>query len=245
MSDESKDVRIRASGYENIYFDCPSCRKENILNRLTDIGNDMPISRMEGVLCQNNKCKQVVTLLGDSVNAAKYRWFFDELYVFVARKEYRSYILSLCQGIEAFFYQAVINKKFDRNPVFRDGEGGLLLAQYNAARKRYETAIKTYAFNKMRKEFLDTFIDERENYVPAHLKMRHDKRDFAFGTVERSTVHILRNKVAHKLAYRPTWREIEPFNSELVEAIYWLGIYLDIEDSVMAINRRYLPDRMA
>lgn len=241
MAKESLDVDIRASGYENVYFDCPSCGKENILNRATDLASYMPISRLDGVVCRNNKCKQIIGLVGDRVNDARYRWFLDELYIFVARKEYRSYVLSLCQGIEAFFHQAIINKKFDRNPAYRDADGRLLFDLYDSERKEYEKQIKTYPFEKMRKEFLEVFDVEQNSYLPAGIKLREDRREFAFNTVRRTKIHALRNKVAHKFAHRPTWSELEPYNENLVEAIYWLGMYLDVEDSIMPINRRLIP----
>lgn len=148
----------------------------------------------------------------------------------------------MCQGIEAFFYQAVINKKFDRNPAFRDTDGQVLFDLYDPERKEYEKQIKTYPFEKMRKEFLETFDTERNTYLPAGIKLREDRREVAFNAVRRTKIHSLRNRVAHKFAHHPTWSELESYNEELVEAIYWLGMYLDVEDSIMPINRRLIPD---
>lgn len=231
------DVRIRASGYENIYFDCPVCGKENIINRLSDLGNDIPISRLEGLVCRNNKCRQQIAIIGDTVSSAKYEWFLNELYIYVARKEYRSYVLSLCQGIEAFFYQAIINNRFDRNVNYRNSNGMIDLSRYNTERSIYEETIKPYTFNRMRTEFLKTFILERDSYLPKGFKLKEDLRQSAFDKIQTTDICTLRNKVAHKHAFRPTYKEIEKYD-DLIKAIYWLGMYLSVEDSTSIINER-------
>lgn len=231
------DVDIKAAGYENVYFDCPVCGKENILNRVTDLKDDLPLSRLQGVICKNDRCKQKINLVGDSVTSAKYQWFMHELYIFIERKEYRSYILSLCQGVEAFFYQAIINQKFDRNPDYRSELGGVDLSLYNPQRRAYDEQILGYTFKPMRNEFLKTFKFEISNYAPIGRKPGEDKRIKVFKIIENTDIHNLRNQVVHKHAYRPTLEDIERYNI-LVDAIYWAGLYLNVQDSVSILNHR-------
>jgi hypothetical protein len=237
MTTAAIDVDIRASGYENIYFDCPKCGKENILNRITDVGHTDAISRLEGLACRNAKCNQPISITGDRVTTAKYRWFIDDLFIQVARKEYRAYTLSLCQGLEAFFHQAIINKKFDRNPDYRDDEGQLIFEKYKAQCNIYEKKIKSWAYEKMRDEFLEVYADERTAYGPIGYPLKEDKRDTAFDTVKQSNINTMRNKVAHKVAYRPSYKDVEAYGP-LIDAIYWLGAYLDVSDSVTILNKR-------
>lgn len=234
---KSIDVEIRASGYENVYYDCPKCGKENILNRVSDLEGNVPIARLEGLVCENTKCRQIINIVSDRVVAAKYRWFFDELYILVARKEYRAYALTLCQGMEAFFYQAVVNKMLDREKAYRDDEGSLDLTSYNQARANYEKRIERYTFADMRHEFLKVYETERLKYTPLGLRLRKDERKVSFDTVANTDIHTLRNAVVHKQAYRPAWHEIESYG-ELVSAVYWLGMYLDVKDSMLLLNKR-------
>lgn len=239
ITTDSIDVHIRTAGYENIYFDCPTCGIENILNRVSDLKNIMPISRKEGIVCQNPKCGQVMAILGDTATSPKYKWFLNELDILSLRKEYRSHILSLCQCMEAFFLDAVINKKFDRNRFYRDKDGHVDFERYMRDRKKFEKRIKRHEFNKMRQLFLRTFANERANYLPHHPTLKEDKRNEYFSLVENTSVNKIRNQVVHKSAYRPKREEVEQYD-ELITAITWLGLYLDVEDSVMLLNSRLL-----
>lgn len=228
------DIRIKTAGYENIYFECPFCHYENILNRVSDLGGNNAIERLDSVLCE--KCKKPFSIIGDRVTLAKYRWFTDELEIFKEKKMYRTYVLNLCQGLETFFYQAIINNNFDRNPDFRNN-GHIILEKYNNKRKEYDKNIKAWTFNKMREEFLRVFKKERENYLPKGIELKEDKRCKCFCLLEKTQINSLRNKVVHKHAYRPFLEEINKYDC-LVDAIYWLGLYLDVKDSIFYLNRK-------
>lgn len=229
------DIQIKAAGYENIYLDCPFCSTENILNRVSDLGGNNAVSRLDGVLCE--KCGKSFDIVGDRVSSAKYRWFINELDILKEKKMYRSYVLNLCQGLEAFFYQAIINKRFDRNPDFRNEDNRIILGKYNNERKEYDKHIKTWAFDAMRTEFLTIFKEEQENYIPQGRKLKEDKRCKFFSLIEKTEINSLRNKVIHKHAYRPSFEEINKYDS-LINAIYWLDLYLDVKDSILHLNRK-------
>lgn len=236
QSKNNMDIKIKTAGYENIYFDCPFCHYENVLNRVSDLGGNDAIARLDSVLCE--KCKKPFSIIGDRVTSAKYRWFTDELEIFKEKKMYRTYVLNLCQGLETFFYQAIINKKFDRNPDFRNN-GCIILEKYNDERKEYDNEIKRWTFNPMRNNFLEVFKEERDNYIPQRIKPKEDRRDEWFGLIERTKINDLRNKVVHKHAYRPSLEEINKYDC-LVDAIYWLGLYLDVKDSIFYLKKNRL-----
>lgn len=105
---EIMDAEIKIAGYENIYVDCPysCCKKENIFNRISDLQNNNCKSRLDNIKCQF--CGQDFSIIGDTITNAKFRWFMDELPIFKKRKEYRLYILNLCQGIECFFRKQLL-----------------------------------------------------------------------------------------------------------------------------------------
>lgn len=228
-------VDINAAGYENIYFYCPHCKYENIINRASDLQTGAPVSGME-VVCQNLTCGKTIWLKGDRSQIAHYHWFLQELPVLRDKKLYRDYVLNLCQGAESFFLQAIYNKEFDRNIKYRNGNGRTMLHEYLNDMIKYEKAIKPLAFNGMRSKFLKIFSDEHNQPTARISVLKEDKRDWAFSTVENSKINILRNQVAHKHAYRPKLSDISEYD-DLIKAIYWLGAYLHVLDSNYARSR--------
>jgi len=232
------DVEIKTAGYENIHFDCPFCQFENVLNRESDLGSENSITRFDDVQCQ--KCSKTFAIIKDFCTSAKYEWFIYELNILKEKKMYQDYIRNLCQGLETFFYQAIINKKFDRNPVFRDKDGIINLEKYNKEIKIYEKKVKEYSFYKMRDEFLTVFEKERNNYIPQGIKPKEDRRLECFNSIKKTCINKLRNDVVHKYAYRPSLKEIDKFDC-LVDAIYWLGLYLAVKDSIFILNSQTKP----
>lgn len=232
-------IHIKAAGYENIYLDCGHCGYENVFNRATELGL-MPISGKE-VKCQN--CAQPVWINSDTIQMATYHWFLQELPMLKQKKLYRDYALTLCQGAENFFLQAVMNKKFDREPKYADENNGLQVLEYQADSREYMKSIERKTFRGMRVIFLDIFKDEREHPSPRISQLKEDRREWAFGVVERSEIDVLRNKVVHKQAHRPTLQEVEQ-HDDLIEALHWLGEYLGVWDSHFA-HSQFLLDRNA
>jgi hypothetical protein len=227
---------IKAAGYENIYFDCPTCKRENIINRVTNLDPMATTSGME-FKCQLSDCGKALWLKGDFMQSAVYEWFLFELPVLKAKKLYRDYALSLCQAAENFFLISIINKMFDRNPVYRSDLGGIDLRTYNPTRNAYETSISRKTYSGMRDEFLGVFQNERNADAPRPDYQGDDKRHWAFGVIESSGIGSLRNKVVHKNAYRPKLSEVEEYD-DLVRALYWLGSYLQALDSKYWLNRK-------
>lgn len=224
-----KTARVKDATYENIYFDCPHCHKENIINRASDLHTRTPVSGRE---IQCDACEQIVWLTGDRVTRADYIWFLNDLPKLKRQKRYREYILSLCQGLEMFFFQALINHKLDRNPHFRGVDGMVDLDLYNSI----SNAWKAAGFVLLRNLFEAEFKPYELEFRPASSYSLKDKRVPYFKEVYRTEINELRNKVVHSTAYRPTLSEIEE-QDKLEDAIVWLGLYLDVTDSVSLLNR--------
>jgi len=243
------DAKIKTAGYENIYIDCPCCKHENVFNRISDLEGNNCIDRLNGIVCQS--CERQFSILGDRVTTAKFRWFLDELPIFKKRKEYRLYILNLCQGVECFFSQAIINKLIDRDPNLRDDEGHIIIGQYNKAREELDKktvydlcqkgsrkiTFKRTTFNKLEEIFLCLFDYERKNDNGNLSKLRKDKREESFQEIGKTKINTIRNRVVHKQAYRPSVKEIEDFDS-LIKALYYLQMYLDVKDSIFLLNKK-------
>jgi len=60
--------------------------------------------------------------------------------------------------------------------------------------------------------------------------------------IEESKINDLRNKVIHKYAYRPSLSDIDQYEN-LIDAIYWVGMYLDVKDSIIFINKKISRDK--
>lgn len=230
--DELGVAHIRG-GYENIYFTCPHCDTENVKNRRTDIGHTRPISGMESI-CDN--CKQKVWLNGDRADHVKYKWFLFDLDRLKREKNYQAYVLSLCQCLEAFFVQALLNKLVTRNPLFRNDDGMVDLEQDNFVRRQLDEAWKSVGFEELRKTFNSEFKEYSTSFTSLGNKNIIDRRKESFKAVRTTNINKLRNKVVHSTAYRPTLAEIEEYD-DLVSAIHWLGNYLDVIDTTDLINK--------
>ena len=227
---EIKTAQIKDSTYENIYFDCPCCGTENIINRATELKSRMPVSGKQ-FNCQN--CKKPVWVTSDTTAQASYMLFLTRLDVLKQQKLYRDYILTLCQGIEMFFVQALVNYKLDRNPLFRNEFGGIDLPLYNYVRQELETAWKAGGFVLLRDAFREEFKSK------AHFKLEHVRSDesaTSMKEINRTKINELRNAVVHSTAYLPTLADIEA-QDDLVNSIIWLGQCLNVTDSVLLLNR--------
>lgn len=227
---ERPTVHIKVAGYENIYFDCPHCNAENTFNRATDLG---PLAMTSGMETHCQQCHGRLWLTNDRVQMAQHHWFLQELPLLKDRKLYRDYTLTLCQGAESFFLQAVVNKQFDRSPEYRDSAGRFAPQKYRTDLASFHQKVKPYTFSDMRTLFLNTFRPEIENATERINIVKEDKRDWADSVVRKSKINGLRNRVVHKYAYRPSLSDIEE-HDELIDAIYWFGIYLDVLDSNFA-----------
>jgi hypothetical protein len=230
---KEKTVRIKKATIENIYFDCPECKTENVVNRASELQTRMPVSGRHFV-CQNENCKAPLWVNSDRTSQADYMLFLTELYELKAQKRYRDYILTLCQGAEIFFVESLINYKLDRNPLFRNEFGGINLPLYNYVRNELNTAWKGGGFVLLRNAFREEFKDFKPE-----LKTKGDSQalwNAAMKEVSRSKINEIRNAVVHSTAYLPTLAEVESFD-ELETAIWRLGHFLNVTESVYLLNK--------
>ena len=233
-----QETNIKMASYENIYMDCPYCNTENIYNRRSAGIGDC-ISRLEGLRCQN--CEELFVVKGDTVVSGRWKWFLDiDRHFYKERKEYRLYILGLCQTCECFFEQAIVNELVDRNPEIRNNANSWKEKRRNLDKDYVENLCGKrknnggYKFNKaafgdLRRIFLYQF-DEDRKFDNGNLKsLKEDKRESSFKCIEESEIGTMRNNVIHKTAYRPSLSEIESFDC-LISSLYWLSEYLKVKD---------------
>lgn len=228
------DQDIKEANYENVIVDCPKCGFENVYNRVTDLKTIKPIARMDGLCCES--CGLVFSIVGDHTRFAKFCWFIDDLSLFRKQKQYGRYILNLCQGVECFFGEGIINKKYDRNPIFRDRNGNLLFIEYHREKKLFiKNCFQKMSFHELRKLFLEIYEEEFKKPTSRIKLMKKDKLTESVEIVRKTNINVVRNKVIHKEAYRPSLAEISTFD-DLIKAIYWMRTYLNVCESNYLAN---------
>jgi len=241
--------------YENIFVNCPYCKKELIFNRVSDLHT---IEAIDGKDLKCEHCKKIFWATGDRITCAKYRWFLEDLPILKKQKRYGQYIFSLHQACEIFMHQAIINKMIDTNTAYRTEEGyfcGKNKSGTEAYNKIYEefcnkkiseitdnglknrTLYKKAAFDSLRKLFLHIFDDARKNKLPMLKKLKEDKRAKYFCVIEKTDINQTRNNIVHKNAYRPNFCDVQGYD-ELIDSLYWLGRYLKVKDSLYYIKQR-------
>ncbi len=164
--------------YENVYFDCPHCQKENILNRATDITSNLPISGGE-YHCLLQDCGKPIWLTSDRVQRANFEWLLQDLHTLKNKKLYRDYALTLCQAVEAFFLQALVNQKLDRNLLLRGKDGRIDIKRYNFFLKELKAAWTAGGFENLRKLFNECYKPCSKEFLPVNRlrpKSLKDKR---------------------------------------------------------------------
>jgi hypothetical protein len=246
MSDIATAKNGRTS-YENFVADCPSCAKESIFNRASDLHTFEPIAGRD-VSCQSGDCRKPFRIVGDSVNNAHEMLIFD-CYELIERKHYMNCILSLAQAYEVFFSLffrvELLYKPFGSDP---DQE----LADLNHLSKELQKKIEEHTFARMRALFLSHIV---AGYSPKNLAEAHsvvsalpnrprDPKDAAIESLSDAelvsllkalkvvSIHTLRNQVVHKRAYRPTREQVDAALEETRSILFPLTSRLRLYDEI-------------
>lgn len=235
------------STYENFVAQCPTCGKESVFNRASNLETFEPIAGRD-VLCLDSACGKLFRIVGDSVNAA-YEMLIFECYELRDRKHYMNCILSLAQAYKVFFglflRVELVYKPFGADPM-RD------LADLNRVATNLHDKIKGYSFAQMRALFLQQVVKYQSPKsvgaaaaVVAGLPCHHvDPKDADIDglgdpklvpllkAIKATEINSLRNQVVHKRAYRPTLQEVDESLKEARSILFQLGKYFDLHDEI-------------
>ena len=256
--DRIETVRCHKTDYENLYAYCPSCGKENIYNRATDIATFEPISR-ERVQCVY--CRYSFPI-GNDMLGEKYEYMILDCHVLLKLKKYMYCIINLCQACEAFFMKGITIKLLFqpwRAGIFgqEDGiysENRTELGCYDVFNQysgQIQKAVRNYAYNKLRNVCFDLYlidkafsartdIDEYLKVIDCYARIEPSDADIeSKSTNENRDLFIklrnlgigeMRNKVVHKEAYRPTKDEAEKCLEEVHTVVIGLKATLNFDD---------------
>jgi len=245
------EARNVQSSYENITAECPSCGRENIFNRASDLKDSHPVvHRYE----RCSECSAQLLLKGDEIGPA-YEMMIMDCYELLDRKHYMYCILNLAQACEVFFSHylrvELLYRPLASSPQ-RDVD------RFNTLSRLLFRKIRTYSFEPMRNLFFWLVLKPRH---PASLDETQPEIEGLQRTVRglggtscdaraeciRAASHFinplvpklllrlnswdiasLRNQVVHKSAHKPTLNEVNEHLKEGREILFRLGHALGI-----------------
>ena len=237
----------KRTSYENFVAECPSCRRENIFNRASDLKTFEPIAGLN-VSCQSAACGKPFRIRGDSVNSPHEMLIFD-CYELLDRKHYMNAVLSLAQAYETFFSLffrvELLYKPFGADPDQN-------LSELNELAEALQKKISDHTFRGMRALFLQHLVSRpaAENLADAAAVIAGlpdrpgDPKDVAIDSVgdlklvpllkslKATTINMLRNQVVHKRAYRPKREEVESVLQEARSILFPLTHHLQLHDEI-------------
>lgn len=216
--------------YETVSACCPRCGHQNVWNRAADLGTCELIDAMD-VTCQNETCGGSIHLLGDLINPPFEMLIYGAWDLF-RRKEYMQCVQRVAQAYEVFFGHFLRVQLLYRPSCGDDTAVGERFTEVSTA---LEKRIGRFTFEPMRNLVVKLII---EDWHPACLSdaeklisqlpsvpPRISAEDVASladlelrGLLVRLLdvkINLLRNRVVHKEAYRPTSADI---HGELEEA---------------------------
>jgi hypothetical protein len=236
------------STYENFIARCPRCGFENIFNRASDLKDFRPID-FKVVTCLSTDCRQPFTINGDFINPA-FEMLVSDCHELLERKHYAYCVLILAQAFEVFFSHflrvELLYRPFglEEDPdIERLNHLARLL--YKEVRQLSYRGMRDLFFRRVLKPIHPKSLREAEDVIVApdfrsdlrlpdedELQNAGNQRLSAVLTELRSCrVHELRNRVAHKMAYRPTLDEVNAALGEtrriLFPLAYILGVRCD------------------
>ena len=242
----------RRTSYENFVAKCPTCGHECTFNRASDLCTFEPIYG-RNVHCLNSNCQETFRLISDSVNERHEMLIFDcrEL---LDRKQYMYCILNLAIAYEAFF-SLYLRVELLYKPYVADPQSSSKkLDQLNALSQELQETTKRFTFQTMRALFLRRIIEQQSvanlcdattiiDAIPDHPKdvsnsdieaQKDADKDWIelLKDLNRTKIHELRNRIAHKQAYRPTREEAKGCLVETKSILFRLTGRLNLHDDL-------------
>ena len=248
MADIIPIAKNKRPSYENFVADCPLCGHECIFNRASDLHTFEPIGGLN-VTCLNSLCAKTFRLISDSVNERHEMLIYD-CYELLERKHYMNCILSLAQAYEVFF-SLFLRVEFLYKPFAANLDQDL--AVLNQLSEQLNEKIKDHTFSRMRALFLRTIIGRHSPTslndaakiiaalprYPTEPKSREidaisdAKLIPLLRALKATTIHVLRNRVVHKQAYRPTHDQVQAALKETRSILFPLTSRLNLHDDLL------------
>ncbi len=246
-------AEMKRASYENFIVDCPWCGKEIVFNRASDL-KTFELILGKNTSCLNNDCKKPFRIVGDIINNPHEMLIFD-CHELIEKKHYMNCILTLTQAYEVFF-SVFFRVEFLYKPFSLSSNQNY--AELNRISEKLHNKIKKYTFDPLRALFLQCIVTEQhrgsltaaENTIdnlPNRPQIPSDeiinnldeiKPTSLLLDLKSTNINILRNKVVHKSAYRPTREEAESALEETRNILFPLTYQLNIHDDINWYTRQ-------
>lgn len=229
------------SDYENFYGTCPYCEKTSIFNRRDDLHTFEPIAYRK-VACLNENCQKEFSISSDTINLPA-ELFLQEAEINFNQKKYMLSVVLSVQALESFL-SLFFRVEFGYKPFAQKSE----IEKLNDALNNFIEKTKKYSFKDLSNVFLSTLIDYTEiinldqalNFIenlpnPKNTPKKSqyskvpEKLQDAWIKLHETKVHEVRNKVAHKSAYRPSRFEANNIINEAYFFICQIQQHLNIK----------------
>jgi hypothetical protein len=226
---------------ENFAATCPSCGKQNVFNRATDLPDEDRIS-FRRVTCV--ACNAIFAINGDTIDPS-FAVLLFEVFDRMHDREYAPAITTITQSYEAFFLHTL--RELLALKLLINDRSTEPLDEVNEVLHEIHTTTERWAYRWMRNAFIHLALngtpkdlDAARNFVqrlptltndpPDERIIQHPDQALArlLLTLKRSRIYEVRNAVAHKHAYRPTQQETERLFDEARDTIWPLAHHLDV-----------------
>jgi len=238
-------IKIRTS-WENFVAKCPTCGKESIFNRASDLCTFQPIVGLN-VRCLSESCAKPFRISDDRLSTAHETLFWD-CYDLRDHKQYMMCILNQATAYEAFF-SLFFRVELLYKPFCADGEQ--TLDDLNRLSRDLYKKLEGHAFSRMRALFLQHVVTKKSpkdlaeaaQMISCFSPCPKAPKDADIGRladgklarllqrVKATKIHELRNRVAHR-AYRPTRVEVGATLKETREILLPLTSCLNLCEDV-------------
>lgn len=203
--------------YENVHANCPHCKARNVYNRRDDLPHPGPIDNAS-VTCAS--CGESFDIVGDLINPSHELLLFDCQRLF-EEKRYADVVFTAAKAHEVFFLH-FMHVQFLWKPIGTNC--GINLGRWSVPTRELDAKLSKFTFVPMRNLFLHHVLartapqdfDEAQACIAAIPKKPADvpRGDVDAVAEERlrrlllglhdTKINELRNRIAHKDAYRPT-----------------------------------------
>ena len=258
MNENIADCEIN---YETVSITCPYCNKQKEYNIVSELKcKDFNIDT--SIKC--HYCGNLFFVNEELINLPYQVIYFDAL-KFNQNKQYMQTIISLCTSYEMFFMHVL--RLFLTQEILiglSEYERKIYNKELNSL---LETVVKKFAFSKMLNEFIKFFIykeskqkinyEESKNYITqmngrknykindikkiSNSKLRNKLIVLSCMDKKDMLINNIRNKVAHKLGYRPTKDETEKEIKIAKNIIFGFASILNLLEieNAYRLNRNY------
>ncbi len=234
--------------YENLYVECPWCGHANIFNRKSDLGSLSAIDSRQ-VSCDSPNCLRAFHISGDVINPS-YEMIIFDCDDLLERKQFMYCALNLAQAFEVFFSH-YFRVEFVYKPFWADVRAEKDIGSLKNLEGLLYEGTKRFSLFEMKNLFLchllyedrpKSLVDSEDiiRRIPhkpsptSNDEIRKARRPVD-GNVRQLLLQLnsckvgeLRNRVVHKLAYRPDEAEARAVLKETREIFFPLAYALRV-----------------